>query len=238
MPTGRHETARQRLLWPLLIIGGIFAVFMGVVIALYFAPHPALLFTDGKAARTDFARTRTLAIGDVTVTVPRPYLGEIDRTIFGPVRRVSLRLPWPYQPQRAMTDAEAGDLTRILAIDLVMNTEKSSPAERLARIYPVYFEGLGEEVGEGLVKYSFKPGTPYQDTTLYVVNPAGASEPILISCTLEGETPVPPLCEHRLVLSDKVTAVYRFHEDHVMDWREIDTTVKELLADFRKDAGI
>lgn len=233
MPSGRPASSRQGLTWPLLILAGLFALFVGVVIAFYFAPHPELLFSDGKAAKADFTRTRTLTMEDVSLTVPRPYVAHVDSSIFGPVRRISLRLPWPYESQRPMSDAEAGDITRILAIDIVSRTDTMPDSERLARVYPVYFKDNGEEVGADLVRHAFKPGTPYQDTALYVGRNDGSAEPVLMSCSLEGETAVPPLCERRLNLSAKVSAIYRFHEEHMMDWREIDATVTRLMSEFR-----
>lgn len=237
MPSGRAQGSRQTLTWPLIIVASIFALFFGVVIALYFAPHPELLFSDGSKAQPDFARTRGLTVGDVTMEVPRPYLAEVEGGMFGPVRRFSLRLPWPYKPQRPVTDDMAGDLTRILAIDVTPGIPSAPARERLSRIYPVYFDGEGEDVGDGLTRYGFRSGTPYQDTVLYVAEPEGSAEPVLISCTVQGESDVPPLCERRIDLSDRTVVTYRFHEDHVGDWREIEATVRELLREYRAAAG-
>ncbi len=231
IPPVLAESHRQSVTGPLLVLLGIFALFMGTVFALYFGPHPEMIL--GGASSKDLSRIRTVTLEDATFTIPRPYILDVDKRIFGPIRRISLRVPWPYEPGSVVSDADAGELDKILAIDLAERTETTSTADKLLRIYPVYLDGPGDAIGNGLARHKFKLGTPYSGMVLYVAQLEGAGDPVLFYCSIERGTIIPPLCERRLPVTDKVMAVYRFHERHLTDWQKLEGTVKQLLASLR-----
>ncbi|WP_137388932.1 hypothetical protein [Rhodoligotrophos defluvii] len=217
-------------------MAGLFALFTGGLLAAYFAPHPELLFGGNDEAR-DFGRTEVLTLHDARLSIPRPYVLQVSRRIFGSVTRVTLQIPWPFAAGVPADGRDGADLEHLVTIELAGRTPLASATERLTRIYPVYFDGPGEAIEAGLTRYRFKPGSPYRAMHLYVGQAEPQGEPVLFHCAVEDGSAISPLCERRLDLTDKVTAVYRFHQRHLTQWQSLEATIADLLRRLRTDTG-
>ncbi|MGF7161778.1 hypothetical protein FHS85_003419 [Rhodoligotrophos appendicifer] len=216
----------------MLIVGGILALFVGAILAVYFAPHPDLLFGSNKP--TDPNRMRAVEIEASSFLVPEVYLEDVDRPLFGSVRRLTIRIPWPYSPGAVLDEPEAADLTRMVVVDIARRPDVTSLRDRLQRIYPVYFNGAGTKLANGLTVHRFKARTPYEDSILYV---SDDEDPVLFTCTIEAGPTVPPICERRLDLNLALTATYRFHSSRLAEWRTLDKTLTGLIRGYRQDGS-
>jgi hypothetical protein len=225
----RLKRTRERSLASLvLFVVMLFFGAAGMLLALSFAPNPALLFNRGEIGKPTDAMVST-ALEDLSFDVPAPVVADVSRSLFGTVERIDLKLPWPDPRQRMRTVLPPpSDLANWILVTLEPRAGRTALEDRLVSIYSNFLEEKRESVGD-LTRRAFRAQSPYADSELMI-----SSDGKVIRCDKRPSLLGPVICERFIPLSDGVLARIRFASGRLAEWREIEATSRELLAEFSK----
>jgi len=218
-----------------LMVCGFFAV-AGSIIAFYFLPNPDLLFGKSRTAGSADKLLHVEFVGDEFV-MPEPVVRSIKRSLTGNVRRIELRVPWPFSVE-SINQVAAEDLNKVsgsLFLTFEHNTKKLSALTHLDKILKRYFEGPPAPTASGLMRYTFKASSPYPNRELYIAALRGKQ--IIIQCEPDNGKRGPSLCERDLQINKSLLARYRFHRKYLSGWRQLEATAQELFKTFRIPAA-
>ncbi len=222
------------LLVPVVMTLSVLVVLASAILAFYFFPSPDLLIPHGGNADGGRHDVR-IALDDGELVVPYGIVARIKRRTLGSVEQVDLQVPWPYDAARLPQSPEqARNLSDWIILTFEPREKLIAPAERLEKIYKVYFDGPPSPAPGGLERYRFAPGSPYADLELFVSS--DPHQPALIRCDLKPSSLGPTLCEARVPVSDVTMMRYRFAEPHLADWRQIDALARALMVEFYRPA--
>lgn len=232
--TAQRASLKQRSLGILVIAMVIgFIVAAGSVMAFYFLPNPDLLFGEKRTAG-DIKKLIHVEFGRDEFIMPEPVVRSIDRTFTGNIRRIELRVPWPFSAE-ATENIDADDLHDIsnsLFLSFEPQLSKLPPQLRLESIYRRFLDSRPPVLVDGLLRYRFKVDSPYPGIELFVGALRGKH--ILFLCEPVSQGIGPALCEREIPLSGNIlTAHYRFHRSFLADWHKLEKTANELITAFR-----
>ena len=223
------QRRRERSLGLLLLFAAmVFFSLAGVVLAIYFVPHPSLLFGRPEiGAPSDRLIVATLE--DAKFTLPETIVASIDKPILGNAKRIDLRLPWPFDRQQLnIVHALPTDLQNWVLITLEPREGRTGLEERMDPIYRVYLEPIeGQEAG--LILRKFKTDSPYTNSELLMA-PTGE----VIRCDRKPSVLGPIICERFRPISQGVMARIRFSRQRLEEWKDIDETAQILLKEFAR----
>ncbi|MCP5082394.1 MAG: hypothetical protein GY948_11930 [Alphaproteobacteria bacterium] len=233
----QRVSLKQRSIWVIMSIMLIgFIASAGTIMAYYFLPNQDLLFGERKSAGSMDKLIHVEYGGDEYV-IPEPFVRQVHRTVIGGVKRIEVRVPWPYwSGDRKPIFADAlNRLTGSLFISFEPRPDKLEPEERITRVYYRYFAGPPVATREGTQRYTFRSDSPYPFAELF--KGALQGRQVIIRCEPGAERSGPSLCESEIPLNETTVARYRFHRSHLPEWRALDKTARELIATFRQPAA-
>jgi hypothetical protein len=205
-----------------------FSAWAGVVLAVYFVPHPSLLF--GRPEIGSPSNGVVMAtLEDAKFTLPETIVANIDKPVLGKAKRIDLQVPWPFDRQQLnIVHALPTDLQNWVLITLEPRDGRTRLEERMVPIYSVYLDPIeGQEAG--LVLRKFKTDSPYTDSELLVA-PTGQ----VIRCDKITSVLGPIICERFWPITQGVMARVRFSRQRLEEWKDIDETAQILLKEFTR----
>ncbi len=224
------QRRRERSLGVVLLFAAmVFFSLGGVVLAIYFVPHPSLLFGRPQAGSPS---TGTIAatLEDAKFTLPETIVANIDKPVLGKTKRIDLQVPWPFDRQQLnIIHPLPTDLQNWVLISLEPREGRTGFEERLAPIYNVYLDPV-ESQEAGLVLRKFKFDSPYTDSELLI-----ASTGEIIRCDRGPSVLGPIICERLWPVTQGVMARVRFSRQRLTEWQDIDDTAHILLKEFTAD---
>ncbi len=223
------QRRRERSLGILLLFAAmVFFSFAGVLLAIYFVPHPSLLF-GRPILGSPSEKVIVATLEGTKFTLPETIVASIDEPMLGDAKRIDLRLPWPFDRQQLnIVHALPTDLQNWVLITLEPRQGRTGLEERMDPIYSVYLDPVeGQEAG--LVLRKFKTDAPYTDSELLVA-PTGE----VIRCDKKPSVLGPIICERFLPITQGVMARVRFSRQRLEEWKDIDETAQILLNEFTR----
>jgi len=223
------QRRRERSLGVVLLIAAMaFFSLAGVVLAIYFVPHPSLLFGRSEIGSPSTG-VITVTLEDAKFTLPETIVAKIDKPVLGEAKRIDLQVPWPFDRQQLnVVHALPTDLEDWVLITLEPRQGRTGLEERMVPIYSVYLDPIeGQEAG--LVLRKFKTDSPYTDSELLVA-PSGE----IIRCDKKPSVLGPIICERFWPVTQGVMARVRFSRQRLTEWKDIDETAQILLKEFAR----
>jgi hypothetical protein len=221
------QRRRERSLGLILLFAAMaFFTLAGVVLAIYFVPHPSLLFGRPEIGAPSTGVVVAI-LEDARFTLPETIVAKIDKPVLGKAKRIDLQVPWPFDRQQLnIVHPLPTDLQSWVLITLEPREGRTGLEERMTPIYSVYLDPVeGHEAG--LVLRKFKPDSPYTDSELLV---AATGE--VIRCDKIPSVLGPIICERLWPVSQGVMARVRFSRLRLAEWKDIDETAQILLKEF------
>jgi hypothetical protein len=220
----RAKRARERSVGYLsLFVSAVFVILAGMIIAFYFIPDPALLFSGTKAAKDGLV---DVALEDMEFRLPERHVERIGRGLLRGANQIDLRLPWPYEPKSLAAEPQSPDDVRaFVLVSILPRGDQITPEERFEPIYKVYFSENAHDAS-GLMNYRFKPDSPYADSELFVDEKALPQA--VIRCDLKASVLGPILCERITRLGDKLVLRVRFARTRLAEWQAIYETASGI----------
>ena len=126
------QRRRERSLGILLLFAAmVFFSLAGVLLAIYFVPHPSLLF--GRPILGSPSEKMIVATLEGTkFTLPETIVASIDEPMLGDAKRIDLRLPWPFDRQQLnIVHALPTDLQNWVLITLEPRQGRTGLEERM-----------------------------------------------------------------------------------------------------------
>ena len=223
------QRRRERSLGVVLLFAAMaFFSLAGVVLAVYFVPHPSLLFGRPEIGSPSTG-VITVTLEDAKFTLPETIVAKIDKPVLGEAKRIDLQVPWPFDRQQLnVVHALPTDLEDWVLITLEPRQGRTGLEERMVPIYSVYLDPIeGQEAG--LVLRKFKTDSPYTDSELLVA-PSGE----IIRCDKKPSVLGPIICERFWPVTQGVMARVRFSRQRLTEWKDIDETAQILLKEFAR----
>ena len=232
----QRVSLKQRSIWVIMSIMLIgFIASAGTIMAYYFLPNQDLLFGERKSAGS-MDKLIHVEYNEDEYIIPEPFVRHVERTVIGGVKRIEVRVPWPYwSGDRKPIFADAlNRLSGSLFISFEPRPDDLTPEQRIARVYYRYFAGAPVPTAEGTERYTFRSNSPFPFAELHKGTLNG--RPVIIRCEPGSERSGPSLCESEIPLNQTTMARYRFHRSHLPEWRSLDKTARELISTFRQPA--
>jgi hypothetical protein len=223
------QRRRERSLGLLVLFAAMaFFSLAGVVLAIYFVPHPSLLFGRPEIGSPSTAVV-VATLEDTEFALPETIVANIDKPMLGNATRIDLRLPWPFDRQQLnIVHALPTDLHNWMLITLEPRLGRTGLEERMVPIYSVYLDPA-ERQEAGLVLRKFKSDSPYTDSELLVA-PSGE----VIRCDKKPSVLGPIICERFWPVTQGVMARVRFSRQRLAEWKDMDETAQILLKEFTR----
>jgi hypothetical protein len=234
-PDSEQAEIHQHSGWLIpLGLAAVILVLCGLV--LLYDLRPAALFRNNTP--TADASFVSLSVRGVHFAIPGNYLESRASRRGGDLDVLTLSAVLPNLRGYAAEDAglylsNAPD-SPVVHLILRGDTNSLSASGRLARIYTPYVaDPNGAPDQFGLTRYTFRDGTGYELNDLYAGN--GGAGLLLLLC----ERPAQDLPSPNCLAIDRpvaagVTLSYRFKRAQLSHWRDIDTGVDRLVANFMK----
>jgi hypothetical protein len=227
----RRQRIRERSIGLFLfcfLVG--FVTFAGAILAYYFLPNPDLLFASSKQNSPPRNRLVQISMADSVFYVPVSILKRVKRRVFGTVEQIDVQIPWPYDHLAVIsgTVEDTADFGDWVLITLMPRPDRVAPDQRFSTVDKYYLAAPPSRTASGLLKYDYKPNSPYQDLQLFVDTRAGRNLAV-IRCDLKASSLGPILCERELSISDAITARIRFARTHLEDWQQIERIAANII---------
>lgn len=232
---GGGKRRRRVLVWPIALIG-ICLVLSPAVVML--ERHGVIAtgmfdgFTDGEVSRD---AVFPVTIGDGRFIVSGRVLRRIVRDDKGEVEQIELALPWPADVDAVLTEAVvASDEPRVsdtVFVSIKRRDVLAQVAERLERIYPHYLSDEEPRLVHGLEARSFNDDTAYRGQELLSVTEDGLE--FALSCDIQRTDNMPSMCRRQFLVQEGFAVIYRYHRDHLADWRDIEAMVARFFDGLR-----
>jgi len=240
MSESDYEQMRERPAWliPLILII-ILIVLTVIVLVRYFAPSVEEI-TGAAPVGSEAALPVNVSVAGRAFAIPEHYT-RIPKERSGGVQEIvhlHALLPdlEPYTNARAEEFADLGPDSKVLEIDLHVDRNPLTEAERFERVYLNFVENAaGEDAPYGLTRYTFRPDTPYKHEELWVRREE--NELVVLRCLKATDRIRAPYCRRDAEVMPGVVVSYRFKRPFLHSWRDIDTRVRRLVASFRVGAG-
>lgn len=221
----RARQARQRSLGYLgLFVSVVFVTLLGMIIAFYFLPNPALLLGGDDEPRGGLV---DVALEDMEFRLQEHHLERISRGLLSGANQIDLRLPWPYDDRPAPEVNSPGDVRDFILVSILPRSEQITPEERFEPIYQVYIGSSGRDQS-GLINHRFKPDAPYTDSELFVDQRTVPRA--VMRCDLKPSVLGPVLCERITRLGDKLLVRIRFARTRLAEWQAIHETASAIVS--------
>lgn len=230
------DLVQERPAWiiPALVFVGVLT-FSGAFLYYYFGPTPAELL--GRDPRASSASGEVEAIvGNIRFQIPENYTRYPSQRGGGRISSIDMHalLPnlEPYSSERQDRFADNSAASDVVYFSLGESAAPLNSARRLKDIYSKYLETTAPAEGpDGLQLFPFRPDSGYADQDLLVGKDA-ESRMLLLLCDRQTPLIESPNCSRSLLLGPNLELTYRYKRDHLDDWREIDTALSELVAEF------
>ena len=222
--------------WPGVILAGCI-VLAGIVWSLERIGFiPAVLFSNSFDTFSGADGIFPVVLGNETFVVSGRYLRRIQRGDDGTAEQIELALPWPVDVGDILAETtEIDDETRVsrtVFLSIQRRDTIADSTERVERIYPHYLADEEPQAAFGLATRPFAQGTAYEGQQLLTTTLDDGAE-FALRCDIPQVDMMPSMCRRQFMVSDTYVVVYRYHRDHLSDWRDIDGMVSKVFDELR-----
>lgn len=229
----RHAPAQE----PRPADGSVLAFMAATVVGIAMATGVAL--SMAAAGPEPLPAVVHYQIGNTPLTAPREWL-RAPVAHAGRVEQLELIVDWPRHIPAARQNDAAGSrpFDGSVLISLAAADPLSAPTERLSRVYSRFLDPNGEHGPAGLVAYTFRAGSRYENERLFVTSEGFTTangEAFFARCP-DGERKDKPtnLCTTTLHIG-MLDAVIRFSPNRLGDWpRLVDGVTRIVTAMIHK----
>ena len=232
-----HEPAQERSPADRSVLAFMAATVTGIAMATGIALSIAAAGPEPLPAIINYR------IGSTPLTAPREWL-RAPIAPAGRVEQLELIVDWPRQLPATSENHAAGSrpFDGSVLISLTAADTLSAPIERLNRVYSRFLDPRGEHGPAGLIAYTFRAGSRYENERLFVTS-EGFTTPngdaFFARCP-DGEHKGSPtnLCTTTLHIG-MLDAVIRFSPSRLGDWpRLIDGVTRIVTTMIHKPARL
>jgi len=219
----------------LLLLVGLFSI-AGGILAFYFLKNPDLLFADHT--RQNPVKTPVhVRFEDGKFEIPDYLLVKVSRTALRSVEKINLVIPLNWVPDQApVAFTRKSDMSEWLLASIAKRTSFLSDQDRLNNIFRFYIAAPATAHPSGLLRYRFKPESPYDSIELFTDE---LQDPgFLIRCELQSSIRSTRLCSRQIPISSRLTMLYKFPRSQINQWQQIHKTMQNLLAAVYKRQGV
>lgn len=237
-PYSRYEQSlRERSMTAvaLLVLAGLFAIAGSVVAWHYLRPVTAGAKKFSTPIQPD--SLLHLKFNDADFYLPAGLISSINRTTFRKVRQINLAIPldW-YRNRKIRKLTQTSNMSNWVLANIKVRKSFVGTKQWLGTIYRQYVSGPAQAHSSGLIRYGFKPDSPYADMEIFTDN---LKKPgFIIRCELVKTTLPIRLCEQQIRLDSHFIISYRFARSHLTDWQKIHRTITTVMKGAYKKNGI
>ncbi len=224
----RQRVRERSVGWIVLLFVSVFVTLSGGILAFYFIPHPELLFE--RPEETPGNRLVHVSFEGAEFFIPQSILKRIKKPVLGAVQQIDVQIPWPYDHLAVISGRvePTSDLRDWVLLTFEPRAGRKSPDERFQTTDRYYFAGPPQPDETGLMRYEFRPDSPYRDLQVFV-DRSEAGKQFVIRCDLKASSLGPILCERMLDISGRIVARARFARSNLANWKEIQSVSQGVV---------
>ncbi len=192
------------------------------------------------AGHTNSTTLREIVIGNNVISAPDNMIRFERARQDGTAERLDLYMRWPdldgYSDDARHDFNHAGDTRRIIFLSFDERMMSRDMSGRLAPIYSSMLVKPGIAGPSSVTLFEFSPASGYMNEVLAVAEQPGG-EPFVARC-LSGASAAESLapCERDIHLGDNLSLSYRFPQELLGQWRELDAAIRNKAAALLKTA--
>jgi hypothetical protein len=173
-------------------------------------------------------------VGNETFIIDGRQLRRIERSETGVVERIELALPIDGTGIGLLSDvvfepAEAR-ISDSVFVSIQHRSTITDAAQRLERIYPYYIESEPRGTAYELTQHRFADDTAYANQELFQGTLSDGAA-FAMRCDVPRDDGLPSMCRRQIVGEGNLAIIYRYHRDHLSQWRTIETMVAALIGE-------
>ena len=191
--------------------------------------------TIALAGHTESTALREIVIGNDVISAPDNTIRFERARHDGAAARLDLYMRWPglegYSDARRADFNHSGEDRRIIFLSIEEQTMSRDMSGRLDPIYAPMLEQPGVPGFSGVTFYEFSKKSGYLNEVL-AVSDGAAGEPLVARC-LSGPGAADSLapCERDIHVGDGLSLSYRFPQELLADWRQLDAAIREKVTE-------
>jgi hypothetical protein len=174
-----------------------------------------------------------VGLAGIALAVPANMIRFAEQRRPGLSDRLDLFVRWPELRgfSERMADEFAGSAVSIIFLSLSPPGSVGDPIHRLETVYRYLFTGASWLGPDGLVGRRLADESAYAREALYYE--PGSVDPFIARCLDGTQTDILPMCLVEVNVGG-LSAVYRFNQTLLPEWRAIDARLRDLVAGFRR----
>ncbi len=182
------------------------------------------------AGHTDDVTLREIVVGNNVIVAPANVIRFERQRINGVAPRLDLYFRWPqmdgYSPSTSVDFNNAGDRKNILFVSFEPAMMSRDMSGRFEPIYKSLIVEPSTAGPAGLVFHEFNESSGYLNEVLAVAE-RGAGMPPYVARCLSGPSAAESLapCERDIHMGDALSLTYRFPQELLADWKQLDAAV-------------
>jgi hypothetical protein len=194
-----------------------------------------------QGAYTSDTTAREIVIGNNVLSVPSNVIRFADARHDGETDRLDLYLHWPdmkgYTAATRVDFNAAGGRKDILFLTFEPQLMPLDMSGRFDPIYSFLIVKPGVPGDNGLEFYDFNQQTGYAGEKLAVAQRPG--KPPFVARCLTGSAAAQSLapCERDIAIGNRLTLLYRFPQELLGSWQQLDAAVAQKARSYLKTAG-
>lgn len=219
--------------WKITVaIAVLFALTIGISVAGRLFGRAIVL-----SGHTTDTTIHTIVIGNDVLALPANVIRFAAERVSGIQTSVDTYFAWPGmhgygEATRAVFD-QTGSADGLVFARVTQATMSRDMSGRFQPIYSRLVEGSPVAGPAGLVSYRLRQNAGYASELLYV-DAAGGDAPYVVRCLIEGEAESDFVtrtgCQRDIALGEDLSLIYRFSENLLPHWREIEADVRARFA--------
>lgn len=217
------------------------AILLGLTILIYIVgrTYGERMLLDGH---TDDQMRLQIIIGDEILSIKANQIRFANQRKEGQTDGISLYVSWPefegYQQSNKQKFNQSGATSQLVFINLGQSDGTADMSARYNPIYQNFIHGTPEDGPSGLLRYQMQPQSNFKDEILYAEKII-KERPFVILCYDRRAKDIPNAanCQRDIQLDRNLTITYRYAQEMLKDWQQIEEATLSYLSTIRNQVS-
>lgn len=191
---------------------------------------------------TDDQTPLKIAIGNEILSIKTNQIRFADQRNEGNTDGISLYVSWPefegYLQTNKQKFNQSGAESQLIFINIGQTDGAADMSARYNPIYHNFIHGESEDGPSNLLRYRMDPQSNFKDEILYAENII-KERPFVILCFDRSSKEIPNAanCQRDIQLNGNLIVTYRYAQEMLKDWRNIEAATLNYLSNIRNQTG-
>jgi hypothetical protein len=184
-----------------------------------------------RAGHSASTEVREIVLANSVMKISDNFIRMASQRKNGQHQQIDLYAEWPsmtgYSDERRLVFSNADNASHLIFLKIEPRSMSFDMSGRLQPIYSIFFEGLGIEEANGLIRQPLSESGGYVDEDMYF--DGSSPYPFAARCIRETSSVGAPICIRDIHINKDLMVTYRFHKSFLNDWRSLEKSVRGFV---------